>query len=117
MSSPNGPSSPGESIQEALNPHRREEQARAAAHTRDVLVQRGVRVSDADDPDRLASILEAVERFEGVVRARGGDSFLNSPRSSEPENPDWVIPVRGEGESAEAYIHRIDEAIGRLRSA
>ena len=115
MSSPSGPSSPGESIQEALNPHRREEQQRAAAHTRDILVQRGIRVADGDDPEALAGILEAVERFEGVVRARGGDSFLNSPRSSEPENPDWVVPTREQGESAADYVGRIEGAATRLR--
>jgi hypothetical protein len=105
----------GEAIQEALNPHRREEQERAAAHTRDMLTQRGIRVDDGDGLEALAEIEEAVERFEAAVRVRGGDSFLNSPQSSQPENPDWVVPARAPGESAPRYVARVLDAAERLR--
>jgi hypothetical protein len=104
-----------EAIQQDLNPHRREEQARAAEHTRSVLAQRGLRVDDADDDDALADLLDAVERFEGMVQARGGDSFLNNPRSSQPENPAFVVPPRGTDETPRDYARRVLEAAGRLR--
>jgi hypothetical protein len=109
------PQRPDETTQQDLNPHRREEQARAAEHTRTVLAQRGARVDPADADDALVDLLDAVDRFEGVVQARGGDSFLNSPRSSQPENPAFVIPPREDGEAARAYARRVLEAADRLR--
>ncbi|HEU4698667.1 MAG TPA: hypothetical protein VFS40_05770 [Gemmatimonadales bacterium] len=115
MSSPQPPQRPDEAEQQALNPHRREEQARAAEHTRSLLAQRGVRLREGDDAEALVDLLDAVERFEQVVQARGGDSFLNNPRSSEPENPAFVVPPREEGEDARAYARRVLAAAERLR--
>jgi hypothetical protein len=104
-----------ERFQRELNPHRGEEQRRAREHAIAMLEQRGVRVHDTDSSEDLADLLEVVDRFVALVEALGGDTFVNAPDSSQPENPLFVLPVRAPGESVKAYIYRVDEARARLR--
>ncbi len=104
-----------ERFQRELNPHRREEQHRARDHAIAMLEQRGVRVRNTDASDELADLLEVVDRFIAEVEALGGDTFVNTPESSQPENPAFVLPDRGPGESVKAYIWRVEEARARLR--
>lgn len=101
-------------INEVLNPHRGEEQARARQHTRDLLERRGVRLTGSETDDELANLWSAVERFENTVEARGGDSMINAADSVEPENPLFILPERGSRESAGDYTRRVREAANRL---
>jgi hypothetical protein len=101
---------------EALNPHRGEELARAREHTIDLLAHRGVKLTGTENDEDLADLWSAVERFEAAVEARGGDTFVNSPASSEPENPDFVLPERKPREPAADYTRRILDAVERLSS-
>ena len=87
---------------------------RAAANVRGQLEERDVRLHDDDTPADLADLLSAVEAFEGAVRARGGDSYTNTPDSSEPERKEFVIPARGDDESASAYERRVRAAAERI---
>ncbi len=89
---------------------------RATMHSIDTLRQRGIRLAGEETPDELADLQTAVERFDAAVRDLGGDSFTNSPLSSEPDDPELVIPERRRGEPAAGYIRRIAEATTRLRS-
>ena len=104
-----------EEQQHDLNPHREEEIAAAAAETRTRLESRGIALSGTESPDELADILSAVEEFEGMVEAHGGDLMVDDLRSSQPDDPHFVLPQRRPGESVAAYIRRIDEAIENLR--
>jgi len=106
-------SEPGE-IDEALNPHRAEEQTRAREHTADILLQRGVRLTGEESDDELADLWSAVDRFESLVEARGGDTMTNAPNSAEPDNPAFVLPERKARESARDYTQRILEAAAAL---
>jgi hypothetical protein len=101
-------------INEALNPHRDEEQERAREHTADVLARRGVLLFGDESDDELAELWSAVDRFELVVELRGGDTMTNSPDSSEPDNPAFVLPERKAREAAGDYTRRILEAAARL---
>ncbi|MBA3445934.1 MAG: hypothetical protein H0T58_13930 [Gemmatimonadales bacterium] len=101
-------------INEVLNPHRAEEQERARQRAADVLAQRGVLLAGSETDDELATLWSAVERFESVVEARGGDTMTNAPDSSEPDNPHFVLPERRARESAADYTRRILEAAARL---
>ncbi|HEX5579995.1 MAG TPA: hypothetical protein VFX39_00365 [Gemmatimonadaceae bacterium] len=80
---------------------------RAATQVRHQLEERGVRVHDDDPPGMLAEMLSSVEEFERAVARRGGDSFTNTPQSSDPDREDFVVPMRGDDESAEAYARRV----------
>jgi hypothetical protein len=104
---------PGE-INEVLNPHRGEEQSRAREHAADILAGRGVLLTGDETNDELADLWSAVERFESVVEARGGDTMTNAPDSAEPDNPAFVLPERKARESAGDYTRRILDAAVRL---
>jgi hypothetical protein len=105
---------PAAELDAALNPHRAEDQARAREHNLDVLGQRGVLLLGNETDDELADLWSAVDRFESVVEARGGDTFTNAPDSSEPDNPAFVLPERRAREPVPEYVARILEAANRL---
>jgi len=98
----------------ALDPQQ-EERARAAAEVAARLRQRGIALTGAERPDDLVDLLSAVERFEAVVEAHGGDLMVDDLKSSQPDDRHFVVPRRGNGETVRAYVVRIDEAAGRLR--
>ncbi|MDQ3136713.1 MAG: hypothetical protein M3Q93_03900 [Gemmatimonadota bacterium] len=107
---------PAAELDTALNPHREEEQARARERNLAVLGQRGVRLFGDESDEQLADLWSAVDRFQSMVEARGGDTFTNAPDSSEPDNPDFVLPERRTREAVDAYVRRLVEAAdGRSR--
>ena len=103
-----------EQINDILDPHRREEIAGAAVEITGRLFQKGVEVSSDEDPADLADLLSAVERFERAVENRGGDLFVNSPTSTDPQDPAFVLPARRADESVRDYIAHINEAASML---
>ena len=105
---------PTDELDSALNPHREEEQVRAREHNLDVLGQRGVLLFGDEADDELADLWSAVDRFESVVEARGGDTFTNAPDSSEPDHPEFVLPERKAREPVNAYVRRIHQAAEAL---
>jgi hypothetical protein len=102
------------SLDEVLNPHRPQEQARAREHAADVLAARGVLLFGNETDEELAQLWSAVDRFESIVEARGGDTMTNSPDSSEPDNPAFVLPERRAREPAAEYTARIQTAATAL---
>jgi uncharacterized membrane protein YccC len=105
---------PPTDLDEALNPHRAEDQQRAREHNQDILLQRGVQLRGDESDEELDDLWTAVDRFESLVEARGGDTLVNAPDSSEPDDPRMVLPERMARESARDYIRRIHEAADRL---
>jgi hypothetical protein len=101
-------------LNDALNPQRDEEQSRAREHAAEILARRGVLLSGDETNDELADLWSAVDRFESVVEARGGDTLSNAPDSAEPDNPAFVLPERRARESAAEYTRRILEAASEL---
>jgi hypothetical protein len=96
------------------NPHRGEEQVRAREHAADVLAARGVLLFGTETDDELADLWSAVDGFESIVEARGGDTMTNAPDSAEPDNPAFVLPERKARESASDYTRRIQVAAANL---
>jgi hypothetical protein len=103
-------------VNDVLNPHRGEEQVRAREHAADVLARRGVLLFGGETDDELAELWSAVDRFESIVEARGGDTMTNAPDSAEPDNPVFVLPERKAREPARDYTRRILEAAAGLTS-
>jgi hypothetical protein len=108
-------SKPNEQEQRDLNPNRLEEERQARLEAEYRLRERGIRVGPEDSDEDVADLLDAVERFEAAVEARGGDLFVDRIGSPEPENPAFVPPERRPEESAGDYRRRIEAAAGRLR--
>jgi hypothetical protein len=106
---------PYEREQRDLNPNRVEEERHARQEAEYRLSERGITVEPSDSDEEVADLLDAIERFEAAVEAKGGDLFVNRIGSSEPENPAFVPPVRREGESAIDYRRRIEAAGEALR--
>jgi hypothetical protein len=88
---------------------------RAAAEVADRLRRRGVAVTGAERSDDLADLLSAVERFEKVVEAHGGDLMVDDLKSPKPDDRHFVLPRREHAESIRAYIIRIDGATAGLQ--
>lgn len=101
-------------LDEELNPHRAEEQQRARERAEDVLGQGGVLLLGDESDDDLADLWSAVDRFESVVEARGGDTLTNAPDSDQPDNPAFVLPERKAREPVREYIRRILQAAEAL---
>jgi hypothetical protein len=115
MPAPGDPThTPPPDLDDVLNPHRAEDQERAREHNEDILLQRGVQLSGQETDEELADLWTAVDRFESLVEARGGDTLVNAPDSSEPDDPFMVLPERKSRESARDYTIRIHEAADRL---
>jgi hypothetical protein len=98
-----------------LNPHRAEERAAAALETVARLHSRGLEVSGREASEDLVDLLTAVERFEEAVEAHGGDLMVDDLKSSQPDDPQFVVPRRENGEHLRVYIARIEAATARLR--
>ena len=99
-----------------LNPHRAEERAAAAMETTARLRSRGIDVSEREASEDLVDLLTAVERFEEAVEAHGGDLMVDDLKSSQPDDPHFVVPRRDAGERLRDYIGRVEAATRRLRA-
>ncbi len=92
---------------------------RAMEQTRARLEALSVRLEGNESPEELVSILEAVERFEEAVVAKGGDLMVDeSVRGMvvEPDDPHFVLPKRRPGETVERYLDRVAIATHRVRA-
>lgn len=99
----------------ARNDEEASERGAAAADVRARLSGRGIALNGAESAGDLAELLSAVERFEKVVEAHGGDLMVDDLKSSRPDDRHFVLPRREGSEAVRAYIARIDEAAAGLR--
>jgi hypothetical protein len=86
-----------------------------AAEVADRLRRRGIPLTGDERPEDLADLLAAVERFESAVEARGGDLMVDDLKSSQPDDPHFVLPARMPDEPARDYVARIDVAAQAVR--
>ena len=80
------------------------------------LFDSGVKLTGSESDDQIVRLADAVEAFDAARARAGGDSMVNTPSSSSPDNPRFVLPVRRDDESIERYLARIRvaaEAIAR----
>ena len=96
------------------NPTRRTERG----HVRDELIarldDRSVWLSGSESDDEVVAMMSAVERFEAAVARLGGDSMVNTPESSDPDDERLVLPMRRADESVQSYLARLEQATERL---
>jgi hypothetical protein len=78
------------------------------------LLQRGLDVADWATSEQLVTLLDAVEAFEAAARARGSDSFTNTLESSQPDNPEFVLPDPRADDTIESYIGRVKEKTSEM---
>lgn len=104
------PPDESEATSEMLDPHRREEREAVAVELSGRLAQKGVEVGSDEDPAQLADLLSAVEEFERAVDGAGGDLYVDSPTSREPDERRFVLPQRRADEPVSGYTQRITAA-------
>lgn len=97
-----------------VDERREREVERATMLALEQLEHRGIQVRDDANPDLVADLLEAVERFEAAVAARGGDSMVNTIESSEPAQRRFVLPVRRADEGIRSFTARVRQAAQAL---
>jgi hypothetical protein len=77
------------------------------------LLSRGIELHDADSPDDLVRMIDAVEAFERAVVAHGGDLMVDEPpppHPGQPDDPHFLLPMRAADESAAGYVNRLAAA-------
>jgi hypothetical protein len=63
-------------------------------------------------------LLDAVEEFERLVEARGGDLMVDEPpldTIGEPDDPLFLVPTRAADESIAVYIRRLEALTSEIR--
>lgn len=86
----------------------------------DRLHRSGIEVYDSDTSTDVVMLVEALEAFEKVVVARGGDLMVDEPPAGSPGQPDapeFRLPVRAADESAFAYAVRLTTVTEKARHA
>lgn len=86
---------------------RREERSSLHSELLARLGQKGVQLMAMASDAELADLLSAIDNFESAVERAGGDLMMDSPDSSEPERPEWVLPHPHDDESVAVYIKRV----------
>lgn len=101
-----------------LNPHRAEEEDAAKAAGAARLQAVGVRLTGTETSIEIGELLDAVERFEQAVESQGGDLMIDEGphgRTTEPDDPEFVLPQRTADESVTGFAARLNETAERLR--
>lgn len=101
--------------EETKNPNRASERAAVREEIAGRLAERGVELDGDESDEQVVRLLDAVEEFEGIRSLLGGDSMVNEPQSSSPDDPALVIPTRRADEPVDQYLARIRAATERLR--
>ena len=95
-----------------------DELKRASAQIAGRLRALGVSLTGTERPEDLVQIEEAIEEFEEAVEARGGDLMVDEgPRggASQPDDPDFSLPLRQGNEPIAKYLERIARATDLVR--
>ena len=77
------------------------------------LTARGINLSGRERPQELLALEEATERFERAVQSRGGDLMMDEGprgRTTEPDDPHFVLPKREAHEAVDHYLERLQLA-------
>ena len=101
-------------IDEERNPRRAEERRHARDEMEARLREREIFLSDSESDEDILAMVNAVEEFEARVARLGGDSMVNTPESSQPDEERFVVPTRRDDESVERFVARVREATNRL---
>lgn len=99
------------------NPLRDEQRQHVRDELEGRLRHRGASIDGSESEEEILSLANAVDAFERAVMQSGGDLMVDSPTSSRPDNPDYVLPQRRADEPTGDYIRRIQEASGRIGGA
>jgi len=75
----------------------------------------GVMLTGSETDDQIVRLADAVEAFDQARARAGGDSMVNTPSSTRPDDARFVLPVRRDDESVDQYLGRIRTAAQAMR--
>lgn len=93
--------------------------ARVTAEVVKRLSDSGIDASDAESPEELVRLVDAVEGFERAVMRRGGDLMVDEPpvdEAPQPDDPLFLLPTRRADESISSYIRRLDDQTAEIHA-
>lgn len=99
-------------------PRDRDDVRRVSRELADRLATLGIRLTGNERPQELLDIVEAVDRFEAAVESHGGDLMMDEGpggRTTEPDDPHFALPVRGDHEPVAQYLERLARATDAVR--
>jgi len=82
------------------------------------LTRLGIRVIGTERPEQLLDMVEAIERFEAAVEARGGDLMMDEGpggQTTQPDERQFALPIRRDHESVAHYLERLARATDEVR--
>ena len=97
----------------------REELQRVTREVAARLSARGVQLRGDETPDEISAIEDAVERFEEAVELHGGDLMMDEPPApgrGEPDDPRFLLPVRGPELSPAQYVEVLASAVDKIQT-
>jgi hypothetical protein len=97
------------------NPHRLEERQHVRDELEARLRERDVDLRGDESDAEIILMIDAIEEFEGLRARAGGDSFTNTPQSSQPDDERFVVPQRRDDEGVQQFVRRVREKIESLR--
>jgi hypothetical protein len=95
-------------------PARNEERELVREELEGRLFAAGVMLTGSESDEQIVRLADAVEAFDAARARAGGDSMVNTPASTRPDDPRFVLPVRHDDESADRFIARIRAAADRI---
>lgn len=101
-------------VDEVRNPRRAEERRHARDEMEARLREREIFLSGSESDEDILAMVNVVEEFEARVARLGGDSMVNTPESSDPDEERFVVPIRRDDEAVEAYLTRVRHAASHL---
>lgn len=93
-----------------------EDHARAAGASR--LQSLGVRLTGTESTEEIGTMIDAVDEWEAAVEMAGGDLMVDEApngRTTEPDDPAFVLPRRKDGEPVAQFAQRVRTAARELR--
>jgi hypothetical protein len=91
---------------------------RVSQEVADRLRALGITLTGRETAEELVELQDAVEQFEAVVEARGGDLMVDegpAGGSREPDDPHFALPLRPTHETVPQYLVRLARATDEVR--
>lgn len=95
----------------------RDERERVREELEARLMRSGVHLTGSESDAQIVALSNAVDDMDTARARLGGDSMVDTPDSSQPEDSRLVLPLRRDDESVDQYVSRIRAAARRLTGA
>jgi len=93
--------------EDRANPQRISERQRVRGELEARLRDRDIDLVGDESDEDVVTLINAIEEFETRRALLGGDSFTNTPQSSDPDDERLVLPQRRDDETIQHFVQRV----------